>query len=483
MKIKKGDIIELTISKYAFEGKGIAKISKSKLLGEKTDSEEENYVVFVQNAYPGDKVKARLLKIKSSYAEAVTVEIIEFSKYRVQPKCKFFGVCGGCKQQDLEYDLQLYYKQTQVEEVFRNIAGLMDIKSEKIIPSEMIFSYRNKMEFSFSDIRWLTKEELESDKKIDRNFALGFHIPKIYDKVLDIDECFLQTSLANNIVNFTREYFKSKNVSAYSQKNHKGFLRNLVLRQSFHTNDFMVNIVTSEDEPQLIEDYSKSLLGKFPAITTVVNNINKKLSSVSTGDYEKIIYGFGFIYDYIGKYKFRISSNSFFQTNTSQAEKLYQTAVDFAEFEGNEICYDLYSGAGTITIFVSDFTKEVYAFESVSSAVEDAEFNASLNDVNNVKIFLADLYKSFLPIVRTNKIPKPDIIIIDPPRSGMHKNTVNDVAELSPQKIIYVSCNPATQARDVKFLMEAGYKFIRMRPVDMFPHTYHIENVVLLKKV
>jgi 23S rRNA (uracil1939-C5)-methyltransferase len=483
MKTKKGDIIELTIIKYAFEGKGIAKVSKSKLLGEKTDSDEENYVVFVQNAYPGDKVKARLLKIKNSYAEAVAVEILEFSKYRVQPKCKFFGVCGGCKQQDLEYDLQLHYKQLQVEEVFKNIAGLKEIKSEKIIPSEIIFSYRNKMEFSFSDIRWLTKEELESDQKIERNFALGFHIPKIYDKVLDIDECFLQTELANNIVNFTREFFKSKNVSAYSQKLHKGFLRNLVLRQAFHTKDFMVNIVTSEDEPQLIEDYSKSLLEKFPAITTVVNNINKKLSSVSTGDYEKIIYGSGFIYDYIGKYKFRISSNSFFQTNTIQAEKLYQTVVDFAEFNGNEILYDLYSGAGTITLYVSDFVTELYAFESVNSAVGDAEFNASLNNVNNVKFFLADLYKSFIPVVKTNKIPKPDIIIIDPPRSGMHKNTVNDVAELSPQKIIYVSCNPVTQARDLKMLIEAGYKFIKMRPVDMFPHTYHIENVVLLKKV
>jgi len=480
MKTKKGDIIELTISKYAFEGKGIAKISKSKLLGEKTDLDEENYVVFVQNAYPGDKVKARLLKIKSSFAEAIAVEITESSKYRVQPKCKFFGVCGGCKQQDLEYDLQLNFKQLQVEDVFRNIAGLKEIKSEKIIPSDIIFEYRNKMEFSFSDIRWLTKEELESAQKIERNFALGFHIPKIYDKVLDIDECFLQTELANNIVNFTSEYFKSKNVAAYSQKSHKGFLRNLVLRQAFHTNDFMVNIVTSEDDLRLIEEYSKSLLEKFPAITTIVNNINKKLSSVSTGDYEKIFYGSGFIYDYIGKYKFRISSNSFFQTNTIQAEKLYQTAVDFAEFEGNEICYDLYSGAGTIAIFVSDFTKEVYAFESVRSAVEDANFNASLNNVNNVKFFLADLYKSFLPIVKTNKIPKPDIIIIDPPRSGMHINTISDVAELSPKKIIYVSCNPATQARDVKLLMEAGYKFIRMRPVDMFPHTYHIENIVLL---
>ncbi|MCX7611336.1 MAG: 23S rRNA (uracil(1939)-C(5))-methyltransferase RlmD [Ignavibacterium sp.] len=482
MNIKKGDLIELSITKYAFEGKGIAKISKDKLLGKENSSTEENYVVFVQNSYPGDKVKARLLKIKNSYAEAVATEILKSSEYRTELKCKFFGICGGCKQQDLDYNKQLEYKQQQVEEVFHNIAGLKEIKSEKIIPSDRIFEYRNKMEFSFSDVRWLTKEELQSDEKIERNFALGFHIPKIYDKVLDIDECFLQTQIANDILNFTREYFKSKNISAYSQKTHKGFLRNLIIRQAFHTNDLMVNLVTYDDEPQLIEGYANALSEKFSQVSTLVNNINKKLSSVSTGDYEKVIFGSGFIYDYIGKYKFRISSNSFFQTNTSQAEKLYQTAVDFAEFNGNEIVYDLYSGAGTITLFISDFVKELYAFESVNSAVEDAEFNAQLNNVTNVKFFTADLYKSFLPIVKENKIPKPDIIIIDPPRSGMHKNTVSDVITLSPKKIVYVSCNPATQARDVKLFLDAGYKFIKMKPVDMFPHTYHIENVVLLTK-
>lgn len=482
MNIKKGDIIELEISKYAFEGKGIAKISKDKLLGKTPVSDEENYVIFVNNAYPGDLVKARLLKIKNSYAEAIAVEIIEPSKFRVKPECKYFGVCGGCKQQDLDYKIQLEYKQLQVEEVFRNIAGLNNIKCEDIIGSDRIFEYRNKMEFSFSDIRWLTKGELESNEKIERNFALGFHIPKIYDKVLDIDECFLQTELANNILNFTREFFKSRNIPAYSQKTHKGFLRNVIIRQAFHTKDLMINLVCYDDEPELIENYSRSLINNFPEITTIVNNINKKLSSVSTGDYEKVIFGSGFIYDFIGKYKFRISSNSFFQTNTSQAEKLYQTAVDFAKFNGNEIVYDLYSGAGTITLFTSDFVKELFAFESVKSAVEDAEFNAKMNNVFNVKFYVADLYKSFLPIVEKNKIPKPDVIIIDPPRSGMHKNTVNDVITLSPKKIVYVSCNPATQARDVKLLLNAGYMFIRMKPVDMFPHTYHIENIVLLVK-
>lgn len=482
MNIKKGDIVELSISKYAFEGKGIAKISKDKLLGKESELAEENYVVFVQNAYPGDVVKARLLKIKNSYSEAVSVEHIKSSEYRVKPRCKYFGVCGGCKQQNLNYEMQLKYKQNQVEEIFKNIAGLKNVKCEDIIPSKIIYQYRNKMEFSFSDLRWLTKDELDSNKKIEKNFALGFHIPKIYDKVLDIEECFLQTELSNNILNFTRNFFKSKNVLPYSQKTHTGFLRNLVIRQSFHTNDLMVNLVTYDEQQELIKDYANSLVEKFPEVSTVVNNISKKLSSVSTGDYEKVIFGSGFIYDFIGKYKFRVSSNSFFQTNTSQAENLYQTAVEFAEFKGNEIVYDLYSGAGTITLFISDFVKELYAFESIKSAVEDAQFNAKLNNVSNVKFFIADLYKSFLPVLKENKIPAPKVIIIDPPRSGMHKNTVNDVINLSPPKIIYVSCNPATQARDVKLFLEAGYSFIKMKPVDMFPHTYHIENVVLLLK-
>jgi 23S rRNA (uracil1939-C5)-methyltransferase len=244
----------------------------------------------------------------------------------------------------------------------------------------------------------------------------------------------------------------------------------------------MVNLVTSEENDELINNYSDELRIEIPQVTTLINNINKKFAAVAIGDYEKVIFGAGFIYDEIGNHKFRISANSFFQTNTLQAEKLYQTALDFAELKGNEIIYDLYSGAGTIAIFISDKAKKVYAFESVESAIDDAQVNAELNKINNVKFFSADLYKSFLPIVDKYNIPKPDVIIIDPPRSGMHPTTVNDVITLSPEKIVYVSCNPTTQARDIKLMVETGYKLIKIRPVDMFPHTFHIENVALLKK-
>ncbi len=483
MNIKKGDIIELQIDRYAFEGKGIAKVSKNELLGlNEPNGDEKNYVVFVQGSYPGDKVKARLLKIKRNFAEAITTEVISSSKDRIKARCKYFGTCGGCKQQDLNYEAQVFYKQKQVEEIFNKLGGFSDYKIEPIIPSENVFYYRNKMEFSFSDKRWLTKVEISREEKLDRDFALGLHIPRIYDKVLDIDECFLQSEISNDILNFTREFFKKRNTSIYSTKTHTGFLRNLVVRQSFHTNDLMVNLVTSEENDELLNEYSDKIRKEIPQITTIINNINKKFAAVAVGDYEKIIFGSGFIFDKIGKYKFRISANSFFQTNTLQAEKLYQTALEYAQLTGNEIIYDLYSGAGTIAIYISDKAKQVFAFESVASAIADAHINEELNNISNIKFFSADLYKSFLPIVEKNKIPKPDIIILDPPRSGMHQNTVNDVITLFPSKIVYVSCNPATQVRDIKLMVDAGYKLIKIRPVDMFPHTYHIENVALLVK-
>ncbi len=484
--MKKGDTLELEITRYAAEGKGIAKINRNIIKPaqdtEQQENNEENYVVFVQGAYPGDKVTAQLRKIKKSYAEAVIVKIISPSKDRVKSRCKYFGTCGGCKQQDLNYETQLKYKQELVKETFEHIAGLKDFEFEEIIPSGNNFFYRNKMEFSFADRRWLTKEEIGSEDVIDKDFALGLHIPRIFDKVLDINECFLQSEISNEILNFTRTFFKEKNVSIYSTKTHTGYLRNLTIRQSQNKDDLMVNLVTSIEDDDLMKEYTSEMLRLIPQITTVINNINQKKASVAIGDYEKVYHGEGFIYDKIGNYDFRISANSFFQTNTLQAENLYKTAMEFAELKGDEIIYDLYSGAGTIAIYVSGKAKKVIGFESIRSAIRDAAENAILNQVENVQFAEANLYKSFLPIIELNNIPKPDVIIIDPPRSGMHKNTVGDVIQLNPDRIVYVSCNPATQARDIKLMVEAGYKLKKMKPVDMFPHTYHIENVALLKK-
>ncbi len=477
--MKKGDILELEIEKYAFEGKGVAKITKDNGSGAPA---QLKYVIFAHGSYPGDKVKARISKVKKSYAEAKTVEVVSPALERIDARCKYFGLCGGCKQQDLDYTSQVKYKQQQVEEIFDKLGGLSSFSVEDILPSDKIFFYRNKMEFSFTEKRWLTEEEISSGKSLDKDFALGFHVPNVFDKVIDIDECFLQSELSNKILNITRDFFKNAGTPIYSTKTHSGFLRNLVIKSAHHTNDLMVNIVTSGEDDGLIKSYTDHLVKTIPQITTVINNINLKKAAVATGDYEKVYYGDGFIFDTIGKYKFRISANSFFQTNTLQAEKLYQTALDFAGLNGNEIVYDLYSGAGTISIFVSGNAKEVYAFETVESAVNDAAENKKLNEIENVHFITADLYKSFLPKVEENNLPKPDVVILDPPRSGMHQNTVDDVIKLSPDKIVYVSCNPTTQVRDIKLFVQNGYKLVKIKPVDMFPHTYHIENVALLVK-
>ena len=472
--MKKGEVLELEIESYAFEGKGIAKVPME---------DDKKFIVFVNGSYPGDKVRAQIRRKKRSYAEAIIEDVIKPSEYRTEAECDYFGTCGGCKQQNLQYEMQLKYKKEQVKDIFERIAGIEDFKLEKIIPSEKIFFYRNKMEYSFADKRWLTKDEIgKADEIEDRNFALGLHIPRIFDKVLDIHECYLQSEESNKILNFTREFFKSKSASIYSTKTHEGYLRHLVIKQASNTDDLMVNLVTSSSNKEWMEEYSTELLQTVPSITTIINNINEKKSQTAFGDYEEVYSGDGFIYDFIGDFKFRISPNSFFQTNTTQAENLYQIASEYAELKENEIVYDLYSGAGTISLFISRQTEKVFAFESVESAIRDANFNNKLNKIDNVIHIQADLNKSFLPILQTKSIPQPDVILLDPPRSGMNPKTVNDLIKLSPSKIVYVSCNPTTQARDIKLLREAGYKLIKVRPVDMFPHTYHIETLALLIK-
>ncbi len=473
--MKKGTKLELQIEDYAFEGKGLARIEQ-----EETD---KKFVVFVQGAYPGDKVIAQIRKKKKSFAEAKLIEVLEPSEYRREARCGYFGTCGGCKAQDMDYIAQVDFKEKQVKDIFERMGGLTDFEFQPIVPSEKTFFYRNKMEFSFADRRWITNEEVASGKEIpDRDFALGLHIPRIYDKVLDIKECFLQSEISNGILNFTRDFFKTRGVKIYSTKTHEGYLRNLVIKSAHHTGELMVNLVTSSEDTDLIEEYGNELRKSFPEVTTFINNINLRKAQVAIGDYENVIFGPGFIYDYIGSRKYRISANSFFQTNTLQAEKLYDIAVEFAQFNADDIVYDLYSGAGTIAIFLSDKVKEVFAVEAVEAAVADAEINMKLNNVNNMEFIKADLNKSFFPIAEKNNFPKPSVVVADPPRSGMNPKTVEDIIRLNPERIVYVSCNPTTQVRDIKILIEHGYELSKVRPVDMFPHTFHIENVALLKK-
>ena len=476
--MKKDDVLELKIESYAYEGRGIAKL----VLNE--EEPEKKYIVFVDKTYPGDVVKAVIKKKKSNYAEAILQEIIKPSELRIEAKCKHFNDCGGCKQQDLNYETQLKFKSEQVVETFQHIGLVDNFEVESIIPCSQQFYYRNKMEFSAADKRWISKEEFDLKGEVtDRNFALGLHIPRIFDKVLDLDECFLQSETSTKVLNFTRNFFKTRGISAYSTKHQTGYVRNLVIKQAHFTDDFMINLVTSDDNSELMQEYKNEIIKEIPEITTIVNNINQKKSQVAYGDYEKVYFGDGYIHDFIGEYKFRISANSFFQVNTRQAVNLYQTALDYAELTGNEILFDLYSGAGTIAIFMSKFAKKIYTMESSESSIEDAKFNLKMNQIENVLPFTADLNKSFIPLIEAENIPTPDVIITDPPRSGMNPKTIQDILKISPKKIVYISCNPATQARDIKLLVESGYKLLKIKSVDMFPQTFHIENVALLVKL
>lgn len=491
--MKKDDILKLEITDYAFEGKGVSKIYLGS--GENSYSKEgevvseKPFVIFITNGYPGDIAEVKITKKKGNYAEGKIVNLLQASPERTKPICKYTEDCGGCKQQDMNYDSQVKYKKNQVIDIYTKMGKFTDFQIDEVIGSENRFFYRNKMEFSFGDKKWLTQKEIESGSEIDRSFALGLHIPNRFDKILDIDECFLQSEISNKILNFTKQFFKERNSSIYSTKTHTGYLRNLMIRDSKGkksdkeiNTEIMVNIVTSESNPELMTEYADALLKKVPEVTTIVNNITTRKSSVAIGETEEIIYGSGFIRDYIGGYEFQITANSFFQTNTQQAERLYQTALNYAELQGDEVLYDLYSGAGTIAIFFSAYAKAIYGFEAVEESVKNAEKNIRNNEIENVFPHVVDLYKSFIPYIENNNIPKPDIIISDPPRNGMHPNTVNDLLTILPKKIVYISCNPATQVRDICMLLEK-YKLERITTVDMFPQTFHIENVALLRLI
>ncbi len=477
--MKKFESYFIEIEKFVFEGFGLGKLSQSLQV---VPEEEIGLKIFVRFAYPGDTVKAKIIKLKKNYAEAELEEVIIAAPERVTASCNYFMSCGGCKQQDLAYQKQIAYKQLQIDELFTPLSATHNFIREEIVPCKNIFHYRNKMEFSFSDRRWVPFSQLATRAEERTLPALGFHPPNGFNQVIQIDDCKLHPEPGNVILRATADFFFTRDFSVYNNKTETGYLRNLVVRQAATTGEIMVNLVTSERDEQLMREYTKVILDAVPEVTTVINNVNTRKAMVATGEVEYFDFGSGFILDQIGKQKFRISANSFFQTNTRQGETLYQTAVEFAGFTGNEIVYDLYCGAGTIALFIADFVKEVYGLELIASAVKDANANKQLNGTENVQFFSSDLYKSFIPLIEENAIPKPDIIIVDPPRNGMHKNTIDDILKLAPAKIVYVSCNPATQVRDIQIL-ETKYRLIKIKPVDMFPHTYHIENVALLEKI
>lgn len=469
----RGDELTITIDGFALEGKGVARA--------------DGFVLFVSGGVPGDVMRIRLTKTKKSFAEAEIVEILSPSVLRVPPLCRHFGVCGGCMWQHVGYNTQLEFKRQHVADALERIGGFKGITVSPALGAQDPYFYRNKMEFSFGN-KWLTKEEVNAamaDGKpaSDREqFALGLHIPQRFDKVLDIDECWLQSEMSYGIVNAVRSYSLEHSLSVYSTFHHTGYLRNLVIRQSKHTGELMVNIVTSDDNPRTILAMKDMLLGEFPLITTIINNITEKKSQVAIGEREKVYYGPGFITERIGARTYRISANSFFQTNTLQAERLYDTVKRLAGLTRSDVVFDLYSGTGTIALSIADDVREVVGIESVEAAVVDAEKNAAMNGVHNCTFLLGDLKDRLTQDTAWRGChPRPDVVIVDPPRAGMHEKVVREVLGLHPRTIIYVSCNPGTQARDLKILCEGGeYVIGGVQPVDMFPHTNHVENVVSL---
>ena len=463
--VKKGQEYELTIESLAYGGKGIAKV--------------DGFVVFVKNAIPGQKVRALVYRKRKGFAEARPLEVLVESSFKVDAPCEHFAFCGGCTFQQLDYAEQVNQKKQQVEDLFRRQAGIADFSVDKVIAAEEQYHYRNKMEFSFSNRRWTLPDEGDDTE---RSFALGLHVPRRYDKILNINECHLQPKLGNEILNAVKEKAQELKLKPYDVKTHNGFLRHLVMRFGHNTGDMMVNLVTSYENPELIQPLVDHIHETFPQITSIINNINTKKADIAFGEYETILFGNPTITEKMGDLTFEISANSFFQTNTKQGTHLSQAALDGAELTGKEIVYDLYCGTGSISLFLAQKAKEVHGFELITSSVEDATRNAITNLITNVRFHKANLDFFFKKGSRRKKLPDPDIIIVDPPRAGMHKDMVSALPKFGAKRLVYVSCNPTTQARDVALLMENGYELKKLSMVDMFPHTPHIETVGVLEK-
>ena len=464
-KKKQLPILEkVTITDIGAEGKAIAKVN--------------NCVVFVPYVVPGDVVDLQVTHKKKNYMEARAVKFHQYSNKRCQPVCQHFGICGGCKWQMLPYSEQLFYKQKQVEDHLLHIGKIQFPPLLPILPSDKIEFYRNKLEFAFSNKRWKTSEEMQQQKSLKNENAVGFHIPGKFDKVLDIEKCWLQDDISNKIRNEIRRYATEKGFSFFDLRRQEGFLRTMIIRTSSN-GEVMVIMTFFEENKKYRENLLQHLADTFPQITSLLYVINPKANDTITDQEINIFKGKEYIYEVMEDLKFKIGPKSFFQTNTAQACKLYQVVRNFAQLTSKELVYDLYSGTGTIANFIARQCKQVIGIEYVSEAVEDAIANSDLNQIKNTSFFAGDMKKIMTPEFIQQQ-GQPDVIITDPPRVGMHADVIKAILQTHTQRIVYVSCNSATQARDLN-LMDAQYHIVAIQPVDMFPHTHHVENVVLLE--
>lgn len=445
--------------------------------GQAIGKNKSGQVVFLTEAVPGDQVDVRLIRKKKGVWTGVPIHYHRYSPFRREPKCNHFHDCGGCKWQHFEYSEQLHHKEIIVRDAMQRIAKI-DVKAFlPILGAPDPYFYRNKMEYSFSQLRWKTQAEIQSGRKLEPSPALGFHPPGFFDKVVDIENCWLQNAHADAIRNFVRTYALENDYSFFNPQTHEGFLRNLIIRNS-SIGEWMVSLVFHHDDPPKIDSILAALTKEFDDLNSVQYVINtKKNDSIFDQDFQ-LYYGKDHIVENLGKLKFRIGPKSFFQTNSKQAERLYEIAKAFCNLTGKEILYDLYSGIGSIAMFVADQCKAVVGIEEIEAAVQDARVNADLNGQTNVSFYSGDV-RQVLTDVLFQRHGHPDVIITDPPRGGMHENVVKHICQCRPSRVVYISCNPATQARDLA-MMADHYTVDKIQPVDMFPHTSHIENVALL---
>ncbi len=464
---KKLPLIEkIEITDIGARGKAIAKV--------------DNFVTFVSNGLPGDVVDLQITRRKKSFQEGKVVRFHTYSRLRTEPFCQHFGQCGGCRWQDLKYTDQLHYKQQEVSDNLNRIGQLELPPVNPIRASANERYYRNKLEFTFSNRRWLSTDEINSgDEFTDRN-GLGFHVPGMFDKVIDLEECHLQPEPSNIIRQEIRDYSRDHGLSFYDLRNGGGLLRTLIIRNTLK-GEWMVIVVFFEDDKQQRNLLMDHLHAKFPEITSLMYCINQKAND-SIFDQEILLYtGQDYIIEQMEDLQFKIGPKSFFQTNSVQALELYRKVRELAGLTGGEVVYDLYSGTGTIGLFLARQAGKVIGIEFIDEAIQDARVNAGLNNIGNAEFFSGDI-KDLLTEEFVQKQGKPDVLVTDPPRAGMHKNVVDVMLAVSPARIVYVSCNPSTQARDLQLLSEQ-YKVLEIQPFDMFPQTYHVENIVLLEKM
>lgn len=456
---------QVTITDIGAEGKALARVN--------------DMVVFTTHAIPGDVVDLQVTKKRKKYQEARIVKIHEKSADRVEAFCEYFGICGGCKWQFLPYEKQLFYKQQQVEEQLKRLGKVELPELSPILGSAKNTFYRNKLEFSFSNKRWLTLDEMDEEHEPATMNALGFHIPRMFDKIIDVEKCWLQPDPSNAIRNFVRSYALEHELEFFDIRSQEGFLRNMIVRTA-STGENMLILAFYKEDVEKREALLNAIVEEFPELTSLMYVINSKGNDTITDQDVIAFNGPDHIFEEMEGLRFKIGPKSFYQTNSEQAYELYKVARDFASLSGNEVVYDLYTGTGTIANFVARQAQKVVGIEYIPEAIEDARINSSINGIENTSFYAGDM-KAVLNDDFIAENGTPDVIITDPPRAGMHEDVVKRILQIAPEKVVYVSCNPASQARDLA-LMDEQYKVAKIQPVDMFPHTHHVENVVLLEK-